>query len=220
MVSIPLTFADGSTAVMNAPRILGIQRMSARPDMSGGPKKREWVRPAVSYSGTLVDVEGPVGCVDGRNGRALPVWEGRLLGRGLDRLLVLRFGDWYVQVVERIVDLGYWARHLVGEQTRGGWLRIEGTGTIRMGPQRDGGDSQIMFSDRHNILGIWILGCQQGGEPEVSTENGSFARFCSGDGRAEIHVQGRAGFVKSVAEDLTVTEVEPAYPLMRYAIVP
>lgn len=218
VVSIPIVFGDGSHAIIDAPVQLGLHNMSARPDMSGGPQK-EWVRPAISFGGTPTKVKGPVDCVGGPRGEDIPVWVGNWVG-GRDRLMYLKFGDWYIQIREQKLDLGFWARHLMGETTNDGWLFLRGTGSLKMGPQRNGGDSQILFFDRDNILSVWVLECQMREEPEISMEHEAFARFCSGDGSAEIHVQGKPRFVRSVAGNLIVRDVEATYPLDRYAIVP
>lgn len=215
IASIPVTFPDGSTAVVEAPESAGVHELEARPDMSGGPQ-REWVRPAISFGGSPIRLQGPVDCIRGPGAEEVPVWEGNWLGNGPKRLLSLRFGSWYVQVVEERAPLGQWARQLHGEVTGDGWLTLRGSGTVKMGPQRDGGDSNVMFYDRDNILSIWVVECDRD-EPEISR---AFGSFCSGDGRAEIHVQGNPAFVRAVVDGLTVTDVEPAYPLDRYAIVP
>ena len=217
MITIPVVFADRSHELIDAPAALGLHKMSARPDMSGGPEK-EWTRPTISFGGTPIKVAGPVDCVRGRGAEQLAVWEGKWLGQGRDRLLYLRLGDWYVQILERKVELGYWARHLTGETTNDGWLLLRGTGSIKMGPQRKGGDSQVMFFDRHNILNVWVVRCTH--KSQLSMANGAFASFCSGDGLAEVHVQGKADFVRAVADGLVVRDVEPAYPIGRYSIVP
>ncbi len=224
MVSIPLTFADGSRAVLEAPRSVGLHKMAARPDMSGGARK-EWIRPAIAFSGALTKLSGPVDCVSGRGAREIPIWEGKWLGQAPDKLLYLRFGDWYVQVTKRpSTDLSYWAHHLRGQVDNDGWLQLHGTGQLRIGPQRKGADSSIMFFDRKNMINAWILDCRPQAntdEPEIKrVANDSFVSFCLDEVNVEVHAQGERDFVEGVLEGLTVRDVEIAYPLKRYAIVP
>ena len=223
VATMPVVFADGSRAVLEAPQGVGLHRMSARPDMSGGARK-EWVRPSISFGGTPIKVTGPVDCVRGERGRDVPVWEGKWLGRGTDRLMYLRFGDWYVQVLKRPrTDLSYWARRLRGHTDNDGWVQLYGTGALRLGPQRRGADSSIMFFDRKNIMSVWIVDCEDrlGASDGRITGlgSGSFVSFCPAP-NVEVHVQGERRFVEGIAEGLVVREVQVAYPLDRYAIVP
>lgn len=210
---LPIIFPDGSTGDLVYPAELQLDELAVRPGTTGGTSNG-MIRPQISHGGISFRVEGPVDCLEGNGGDLIPVWR----WKGRADVIVLRFGDWHVSVFERFTDLETWAKHLRGS-VRGGWLELRGSGKLQIGPERQPGDSLVMFSDQTNILSLWPLDCgRDGGEVTKVGPSEKFTSFCIDS--VEIHAQGEESFVRAVAEGVRLRDLQTRFPLKDYQIIP
>ncbi len=210
---LPIRFPDGSTAELVYPPQLQLEDLYAKPDLVGGVSNA-LIRPVISYGGIPFDAPGPFGCLEEAKGGLVPVW-----GKNGRIFIVLTFEEWHVTVFDRQTRLAVWAEHLRGQVDENGWLQLSGSGDLKLGPEFNPGDSNLIFADDDDILSLWPLACGPGeGPPPEVREGARSISFCVDN--VEIHAQGKPGFVEAVAEGLRVRNLETRFPLDHYEIIP
>lgn len=220
-VRLPLTFPDGTRATLTYPADLGVLEDSVSLYTTGGaPHKR--VRPQVSYRGVHFRIRGaPIDCPVGRDGSRAGVWQ-----HPDGRVLVMRFGNWYVSIFDDHTNLGLWARHLRGRVTGDGWLILKGSGRLRIGPEAKYGEAEIMLGGLDPGLLIWPAKCERSEDTAADALSGeaidgpgsrqAFASWCDREATMRVHVYAGVDFIKAVAAGLQIDDVRLAHPLARY----
>jgi hypothetical protein len=172
-VVMPLTFVDGSSAEVVAPRDLGIQDMSAAIYTAAGLGVVDRTID-FRYGGPGGFVyEGPLETYEGYDGSPVEVWKGRP-GDWECPNLVFRFGDWFVGVRTCQDELSAseketWAGSLRGTVTDEGFLVLSSTPPLVL--QETGGHEGpelILGMDRANWIELVSGEC----DPEKIASDG------------------------------------------------
>ena len=140
---LPLTFPDGTRAALSYPPRLALAELGVVPSSSAslGPDGRDLL---VAHAGrhafaTALDGGTPPrrrATFRGAHGTRVPFYD---LSRG-PHYLAFQFGGWAVLVWDRPgggasltrARRARWARHLTGRETATGFLRLRGTGRLRL----------------------------------------------------------------------------------------
>lgn len=220
---VPIVFPDGTTAELVYPSEMSsdaltvpFDQLLARPYPAGGPSGR-MIRPQIFYGGIPAEYKADtlVDCIEGRNG-PVPVWDSNE-----GELIDLVFGKWHVLVFHGRSAQEVWARELRGEIAKAGWLVLRGGDELRIGPENDPGDANLMLAARDRMINLWVLDCEARHRSDSRRTPGSeFVSYCLEDVDIEVHVGGPPEFVQLVYENLEVRNVKRAFPLSRYTLLP
>lgn len=221
-----LTFLDGTKATLSYPKELRSLEDSVSLNTNGGEPGEVGMRPWVSYRGVTYRINGdPIECPETRDGSLAGVWE-----HSDDRVLVLRYGNWYVSVFDEHTDIDVWATHLRGRVTGDGWLVLKGDERLEIGPERRYGDTGVMLGGLDPGVQLWPWRCRSREDTAADVAAGrgieslrgkeAFASWCDREASMQVHVYARAEFIKRVASGLRIVDVDRAHPLSRYHILP
>lgn len=220
-VLLRVTFLDGTRATLRYPQNLRLTRGGVEPNTTGGQ-----IRPQITYGGVYFRVDGePLRCVDTTGSSHAGIWE-----HPDGRVLILRFGKWFVSVFDDYADLDRWAAHLRGRVTSDGWLVLKGDDRLEIGPEQRYGDTEIMLGDLNPGVLLWPLRCHGSQDTAADVVAGpgidgpagkeAFASWCDREVSMQVHVYASAEFIKQVAAGPSIENVNRRYPLSRYHVVP
>lgn len=229
-VHMPVTFPDGTSALLTYPSELDLAAMGVQPDVSylyradrpprfplafyrGGP-------PAAALSGA-----GPIDRFVTRAGPEAELWhaprDADSADTGREEMpyrLVFQFGSWTVIApVRDRQQANVLAGSLDGRDTRDGFIALEAFPPIALsdesgegeGPKLTIGDSEpdpdrLRVDDRFRHIELWVERCSDAAE-ELSP-SGEYASLCLG-GTLTANIYGEREFVSAVFDGLDAREV-------------
>jgi hypothetical protein len=135
--------------------------------------------------------------------------------------IAFQFGRWTVLVYDYPPGFGSasmtdgeraaWSRSLTGQETRRGFLRLAGRGSLRLAAAGEGAGAQLSFGSPggRRWLALFPGRCRPGrdadrriGGRRVSWD-GRFANWCA-SGEMRVHARGRRPFVRALIRGLAV----------------
>lgn len=233
-VRLPVTFPDGTTAVLTYPEELDLAGMGVQPDVSF--LYRDYPPPRFPLAFYRGDVpEAALGGTEPnerlitRAGTTAELWqapsppETDSTDRALNLYrLVFRFGSWSVVAhVRNRQEAKVVAASLDGRETADGLIALEAFSAIALsdesgegeGPRLTLGDAEpdpdLFGADaRFRMIEIWVEKCDESDPPSGS---GEYALLCLG-GELSAHINGGRAFVRAVFDGLEAQDVRLGDP--------
>jgi hypothetical protein len=234
-VVLPVVFPDGTRAELVHPRGLALARLGVAPYSSGtlqgqspAPGRSDQVaRDFVIRYGDVEDVVAgwtPLGRYPGSDGRAVGFWDSGA-GESNPNYLAFQFGEWAVLVYDfppefdggaasmTDVERATWARSFSGRETRRGFLRVVGTGPLRLAEAGEHAGPQLAFGSLSGPrwFALYPGRCRAGRHQDrrihgrrVNWSRG-FADWCA-SGSMRVHARGSRGFRRTLIRSLTVRD--------------
>ncbi|MGH2989002.1 MAG: hypothetical protein ACRDMY_03900 [Gaiellaceae bacterium] len=240
-VHLPVTFPEGTSALLTYPSELDLAGMGVQPDVSYLYLADRPPRfPLAFYRGDppagVVAGEAPVDQLATREGERAELWaapadsDSEETGREVMPYgLVFRFGSWTVIAPVREPDEAtVLAGSLEGRETSDGFVALEALPPIGLsdesgegrGPRLTIGDTdpdpeRYRVDDRFRSIDLWVERCSDTTD-ELSSEehtspSGWYAHLCLG-GALTAQINGDREFVKAVFNGLAAGDIRPPSP--------
>jgi hypothetical protein len=237
-VHLPVTFPDGTSAVLSYPSELDLAGMGVQPDVSylylDDPPPRF---PLAFYRGDppagVVAGEAPIDSFGTREGGQAELWaapadrDTEETGREvMPYRLVFRFGPWTVVAPVRDPDEArVLASSLDGHETPDGFVALHAFPPIGLsdesgegeGPRLTIGDTdpdpdRLRVDDRFRSIHLWVESCSDATDrlssEEYTSPSGWYAHRCLG-GALTAQIDGDRKFVEAVYSGLEARDIRP-----------
>lgn len=236
---MPIVFSDGTSAELIYPPELDLSSLGVSVLRTSGLIGDE------TGSGRGVDIrygvppedgkqgDQPSACYEGAHGQ-VEVWETG--DKVVPQYMYVPLHSWTAAIFDGNVgrflteaQSEAWATALTAEQHEDGWVIVRPENELRLGTQYHGDVKMELGNLSERALILWPIQCRANAREDPSDvhiqygEVGggqAFASWCDERGPMEVHVYADEAFIRNVAANLEIRNVQHAYDPDKYHVVP